>query len=62
MGGLRKVTLLEAMVILQEKDLQKHLYFKDGCKYCRVIDYEWIINHDKKVSLLNQVFYMEEEK
>lgn len=59
MGGLRKVTLSEAMEVLQDKNLQEHLYFKEDKQYCRVIDYEWIINHDRKTSLLNQTFYME---
>lgn len=59
MGGLRRVTLSEAMEILIDKQLQKHLYFKSNINYYRVIDLQWTFNHDKKMSLLNQVFYME---
>lgn len=59
MGGLRKATLSEAMEVLQNKNLQSYLYFKNGNQFSRVIDYEWIINHDRKTSLLNQTFYME---
>lgn len=59
MGGLRKATLSEAMEVLQSKNLQKYLYFKEHKQYSRVIDYEWVFNHDKRTSLINQEFYIE---
>jgi len=59
MGGLRRVTLLDAMEILQSKKLQQYLYFKKGKLYSRVIDYEWALNHNKGPSLINQEFYIE---
>ena len=59
MGGLRKATLSEAMEVLQDKNLQEYLYFKGGQLYSRVIDYKWILNHDKETSLINQEFYIE---
>lgn len=59
MGGLRRVTLSEAMEILQNKKLQQYLYFKNGNQYSRVIGYEWVLNHDRRTSLINQEFYIE---
>lgn len=59
MGGLRRATLSEAMEILQNKNLQQYLYFKNGNQFSRVIDYEWILNHYKATSLINQEFYIE---
>ena len=59
MGGLRRATLSEAMEVLQDKNLQIYLYFKNNKQFSRVIDYEWIFNHNKRTSLLNQTFYME---
>lgn len=59
MGGLRKATLSEAMEILQDKKLQKYLYFKRKQIFGRVIDYQWKLDHDWDTSLLKQEFYME---
>lgn len=59
MSGLRRVTLSEAMEVLQDKNLQVYLYFKNDTQYSRVIDYKWILNYDKGTSLINQEFYIE---
>ena len=59
MGGLRRVTLLDAMEILQSKKLQQYLYFKNNNQFARVIDWQWIFNHDRKTSFLKQEFYIE---
>ena len=61
MGGLRRVTLSEAMEILQDKNLQSYLYFKSIKQYSRVIDYEWALNHDIRTSLINKEFYIESD-
>lgn len=48
MGGLRRVTLSEAMESLQSGLLQKRVYFRSDDQYSRVIDFEWNLDGVKK--------------
>lgn len=59
MGGLRRITLSEAMEALQSDLLQKRVYFRRNDQYNRVIDFEWNLVGSRKGSLINQTFYME---